>query len=239
METMGDVMSGMQRRAWSTLGRAALMVIYLAGVAYTAIHNYSLFSRIVPPEWASLVWVVLLVTEGAAIALPLLAHYASAPGFQQLWAWLLYAIDFLFVAANTILDAAMVRGGPLPEWLAVYGMLFPAIPVAILAGIAVWWASDPGERLRHVIEQTRTAAIEAMAMRIQRAALSDEVNEIVDSAARELARRVAEQVASAPIPAARARALPPVERGEAREEAGFSVDGREPAPKPARGADGE
>jgi hypothetical protein len=197
-ETMGDVMASLNRSGWVTLGKLLLGAIYIVGIVYTGLHNWSLFQRTFPPELRTLAWVTLIVTEGGALALPIVAHYMAAPGFQRLWAWILYAGDFLFIAANTILDGALNRGAEIPEWLGVYAYFVPAVPVAILAGIAVYWAADPGHRLRDVLEQARVASIEALARRIQHAAMGEDVNDVIDQTARALAHRVAEQISFAP-----------------------------------------
>ena len=103
-ETMGDVMASLNRSGWVTLGKLLLGAIYIVGIVYTGLHNWSLFRRTFPPELHTLAWVTLIVTEGAALALPVVAHYMAAPGFQRLWAWILYAADFLFISANTVLE---------------------------------------------------------------------------------------------------------------------------------------
>lgn len=194
-QTMGDIMASLDRSGWATLGKLILGVIYLAGVAYTGLHNWSLFSRTFPQDLQMLAWITLLVTEGAAIALPVVAHYMAAPGFQRLWAWILYALDFAFIAGNTILDGALNRGAELSEWMVTYSYFVPAVPIIILAGIAIYWAADPSHRLRDVIQEARAASIEALASRIRQAAMEDHVNDIIDHSARALALRVAEQVA--------------------------------------------
>lgn len=212
-QTMGDIMAALDRSGWATLGKLILGVIYLAGVAYTGLHNWSLFKRTFPDSLETLVWITLVVTEGAAIALPIVAHYMAAPGFQRLWAWILYALDFAFIAGNTVLDGTLNRGAELSEWMVTYSYFVPAVPVVLLAGIAIYWAADPSHRLRDVLEQARVASIETLANRIRHAATEEGVNDIIEDSARALARRVAEQVAWA-------------ERGWVR-----NGDAVEPAPK--------
>jgi hypothetical protein len=53
---------------------------------------------------------------------------------------------------------------------------------------------DPASRLQDVVHQARAAAVEALAQRLVAAASSVDVDRVIDLAAQELARRVAESV---------------------------------------------
>lgn len=210
-----DIMDIMERDSARTYKRIALilgMVVYGAGLVYTGMHNWQLFSQGLDEQLRMWALVGVLGLEFNAVALPLALHWWMHSGLQRAFGLFFYALDLGLLMFNVVADFALRAGGPIPGWLDAYLFIAPATPVIALVMWAVLWLLDPEQQERAMIEQLRSASRLSLAQRIGKAAAAADIDEMVQSAADEMARNVVGDVMGVQVGKTRRRrkaAAPP------------------------------
>jgi len=193
-QTVGELMASVQREGWAKIGWMAINVVYFACIGISGIFSWTLFERLLPPGFKAFAPLILLVNELSAVALPLLAKYGTAPGAQRIWVRFVYFVDLAVIALNSFLFVYTQLGYELPQWLELYALFSYGFIAFMMLAYSVTVSLDPANRLQDVVHQARAAAVEALAQRLVAAASSVDVDKVIDLAAQELARRVAESV---------------------------------------------
>ena len=188
---VGDIQAEGHEAALKAIAVTSSIIVYVAMLLYTAVHNFTLMLIGIPPDLQ--VWAILGVVtlEISAIALPIALHWWTHAPIQRIVAFLFYAIDLLLLWINVSLDFALVAGTwtTMPEWMTLYlHYVMPATPLLAGAGWALLWLLDPSQQERSTRLSIRTSAKAALARRISAAANTIEIDEMVDAAATELAR---------------------------------------------------
>jgi hypothetical protein len=188
---IGTAMIENRLAAFKWIAAVGIVVAYLGVVLYCEVRTYTLLARTIEAGLLPLALVGVFCQGILAVSLPLLIHHGSEPGPHRLWAMLLYAADILVMGFNAVLDASLHTGAevtaPLQMW-AQFGV--PAVPVALLAGVAVLWLVDPAQRDRDLTASVRAATRFALAQQVIDAASGTEVNEDVQAYARAFARQL-------------------------------------------------
>jgi hypothetical protein len=193
-QTVGELMASVQREGWAKIGWIAISVVYFACIGISGIFSWTLFERLLPPGFKAFAPLILLVNELSAIALPILAKYGTAPGAQRIWVRFVYFVDLAVIALNSFLFVYTQLGYELPRWLELYALFSYGFIAFMMLAYSVTVSLDPANRLQDVVHQARAAAVEALAQRLVAAASAVDVDRVIDLAAQELARRVAESV---------------------------------------------
>lgn len=130
------------------VGIGISLIIYLVIVGYTEFHFYNLVSRFVPDGYA----IVGLLAVGAsaltALALPLALHFWFRSGTQQIFGYLFYAVHWVIVVFNLVLDSNLESGGQIPAFVSgIYGVwVLPATLVIYGVSWAIIWFLDDGAK---------------------------------------------------------------------------------------------
>lgn len=192
--TVGDIMTDGRTKAVKSLVMVASMFVYCAMLMYSAVHNWALMTKGVPPDmilWAALGVVAL---EISAIFLPLGLHYSFHSALQRIVALGFYAVDLGLIFLNVILDYSLVSGAAIPGWMTIYlGYIVPATPIVAGLGWSLLWLLDPAQKERATVENLRASTREALANRIAQNARKADVSALVEAAAQNMAREIVAQ----------------------------------------------
>jgi hypothetical protein len=199
--TLGELMGSQRRDAIRASAMFMAIVLYVAVLVYTGVHNFNLMSRTVAPDQQLFAMTALLCLEGASIFLPLAIHFWLAPGPQRMVGYVLYGANFFIVILNTILDAITNRSQSAPEWLTMYAtFILPAAPVLIGVGIAFIFLLDPSKKIYDARASAQAASVDAMAIQMREAANRPDVNEAIQIAAIKDMQEAAVRVTGVRIP---------------------------------------
>lgn len=182
--TIGQIMNDQKRASIRALAVVLSIILYGAVLLYTGIHNFNLFTRVLPPDQKLFAVIVLVCLEGAAVFLPLAIHFWLMPGAQRMVGYMLYGVNWLIVVANTVLDSSFATHAEIPSWLAMYAQyVAPAAPIVIGGGIAMLYLLDPSKALHDAVSAAQAATISATAIQMRQLAAGDDVNAAVRVAA--------------------------------------------------------
>ncbi|RMH38217.1 MAG: hypothetical protein D6694_12625 [Gammaproteobacteria bacterium] len=205
MSNVGDVLSESKNKALKVLAIFASIVVYVAGLLYAGVHNYTLMTKGVPDDL--LIWAILGVVslEISALMLPIALHWWTHSPLQRFAAFGFYLLDLGLLFFNVVTDYGMTAGMGLPAWSALYlTYIVPATPLLAAAGWSLIWLLDPSERERAMVETLKASTREALASRIAVAAKEADVNGLVEQAA----IRMAFDIVGSTVSHASRRALP-------------------------------
>jgi hypothetical protein len=201
MTTVGDLMSEAKRRAFKALAIFLGIAVYAGMLLYAGVHNYSLFVRGLREDLVIFALLGLFTLELSAVGLPLAIHFWTAPGVHRIAALAFYLADLTLLGGNAVLDFHLNAGLPLTPWMRLYlDFVAPATPLLVGLMWSVLFILDPANRLRDMEMELAAAARMALATRIAEAAKSADVNEIVEGAAREMARDLVARAVGRPLP---------------------------------------
>jgi hypothetical protein len=213
--TVGDLMSESRRRAFKALAIFVGLAVYAGMLVYAGVHNYSLFVRGLREDLVIFALLGLFTLELSAVGLPLAVHFWTAPGVHRIAALAFYFVDLALLAGNAVLDFRLNAGLALTEPLRLYlDFIAPATPLVVGLMWSVLFILDPNNRIRDLEMELAAAARSALATRIAEAAKAADVNQIVEEAARAMARDLVARAVGRPLP-------PPIRP---------SVNGVEPEP---------
>jgi hypothetical protein len=189
MTTVGDIMSEAKRRAFRALAIFVGIVVYSGMLVYAGVHNYSLFVRGLREDLVVFAMLGLFTLEFSAVGFPLAVHFWTAPGLHRIAALVFYLIDLALLAGNAVLDFQLNAGLPLTQPMRVYlDFIAPATPLVVGLMWSTLFVLDPANRVRDLELELASAARSALAARIAEAAKAADVNQIVEEAARAMAR---------------------------------------------------
>lgn len=157
-----------------TVGLGA--VVYLGVLAFTAVHNISLMSSGIQSNmvWAAYLGVIAL--ELSALAFPIGLHFWAFTPMHRGALIGFYALDFVILFANTLIDYAQLTGGALPVWGTTYLTYFaPASPLVALLAWAVLLALDPSSQKDQKMHAIQEAINLQLLDRVEEAMQSDAV----------------------------------------------------------------
>lgn len=191
-QTVGDIMSSAKITAAKTIAFVASVLVYMAMLTYSGVHNYTLLTKGVPEDlliWA-IVGVVALEISGAA--LPIALHYWTHAPLQRFVAIAFYLVDIGLLWLNVVLDFALVsHQAGLPEWANLYlTFAAPATPLIAGGGWALIWLLDPSQRKLATQQALQASVQEALAARLAEAARSSDLNGMVERAAETMAHDI-------------------------------------------------
>ncbi len=125
-----------------------------------------------------------------ALALPVALHYWTVTKGHKFAAVVFYAGDIVIMGLN-VLAAANHAGGNIPEWLQTYTSYAPASIVFVLAGWAILFMVDPGQRALVSMSETMTEAKVSIVKRATEYIQSDEgIDAIIAPFAAKLAAKI-------------------------------------------------
>lgn len=191
MENVGNVIKEGKHRAIMALVMLASILVYLAMLLYSGVHNWSLMTKGVPEDM--LIWAALGVValEVSAVFLPLALHHWTHGPLHRIAALAFYALDAGLIFLNVVLDYAIVSGSDVPGWMTMYlSYIVPATPIIAGMGWSILWLLDPAQRERATVENLRSSTREALAVRIANEAANADVNALVQAAASRVARQI-------------------------------------------------
>lgn len=125
-----------------------------------------------------------------ALALPFALHYWTVTALHKGVAITFYVLDVLTMTLNVLASAGM-NSDITPGWVSAYSAYAPASIVLTLAGWAVLFMTDPGQRALVRLNETLTEAQVSIVKRATEYLQSDEgVEKIIVPVASRLAARV-------------------------------------------------
>jgi hypothetical protein len=199
--TVGDLMSESRRRAFKALAIFVGLAVYAGMLVYAGVHNYSLFVRGLREDLVIFALLGLFTLELSAVGLPLAIHFWTAPGVHRIAALAFYFVDLALLAGNAVLDFRLNAGLALTEPLRLYlDFIAPATPLVVGLMWSVLFILDPNNRIRDLEMELAAAARSALATRIAEAAKAADVNQIVEEAARAMARDLVARAVGRPLP---------------------------------------
>ncbi len=202
---VGDVLSESKDRALKGMAVAASVLVYVAGLVYAGVHNYTLMTRGVPADL--LIWAILGVValEISALILPIALHWWTHSPMQRFAAFGFYLVDLGLLFFNVVTDYGLTAGTDLPAWAGLYlSYIVPATPLLAALGWSIIWLLDPSERERAMQESLKASTREALSAKIAVAAREADIEGLVEQAA----RRMVFDIVGATLAGAERRALP-------------------------------
>jgi hypothetical protein len=185
---VGNVIRDGKHRATVGIVMFSSVMVYLAMLLYSGVHNWSLMTKGVPEDM--IIWAALgvIALEISAIFLPLALHYWTHAPLHRIAALAFYAVDAGLIFLNVVLDYSVVSGSEIPGWMTMYlSYIVPATPIIAGMGWSILWLLDPSHRERSMVENLRASTREALAVRIATEASNANINELVEEAARQMA----------------------------------------------------
>lgn len=204
--TIGDSMTEGRDKAFKSLAICAGMLVYVAGLLYSGVHNWRLMVAGVAGDlviWAALGVVSL---EISAMFLPLALHFWTHAPMQRIAAFAFYAVDLGLIILNVVIDYSTGIGTTtIPGWLEAYRYFgVPATPILAALGWSLLLLLDPSQRERAMVEALRASTREVLAARVAEQAKAADVGELVELAAANMTRDIVRST----LGVSAARALP-------------------------------
>lgn len=211
---IGNSMQEGRNKAIKALVIMASIVIYVAALAYTGVHNWHLLTIGINPDYIPWAAVGVLALELTALCLPIALHYWTFSPLQRIATFAFYALDMLLIVTNVALDFAVYgTGQAIPSWMTSYQLyMLPVGPVFCGIGWSALWLLDPSQKERALVETLRASTKEVLSARIATAAQQVDITQAVDQAADTMARNVVSQVLGLSIPSSNHRQPAPANR---------------------------
>ncbi len=207
---VGDVLSESKNRALKGLAVFASILVYVAGLVYAGVHNYTLMTKGVPADL--LIWAILgvIALEISALILPITLHWWTHSALQRFAAFGFYLLDLGLLFFNVVVDYGLTAGTALPSWAGLYlAYIVPATPLIAAAAWSMVWLLDPSERERAMQETLKASTREALSAKIAVAAREADIESLVEQAA----RRMVFDIVGTTLAGAERRSLPGKNRG--------------------------
>lgn len=131
------------------------------------------------------------LVAGNCLALPVALHYWTVEKKHKITASIFYSLDIILMALNVIAAAALQSTGSIPAWVLVYKTYSPASIIFVLAGWAILFMTDPGQRALVSLSDAITNAQVDIVKRVAEYASSDDgIEKIIQPVAAKLAAQV-------------------------------------------------
>ena len=170
--------------AMKTLTVGLGVVVYVGVLAFTAVHNISLMTLGIQSNMIYAAYLGVIALELSALAFPVGLHFWAFTPMHRGALIGFYALDFVVLFANTLIDYAHLTGGTLPVWGATYLTYFaPASPLLALLAWAVLLALDPASQKAMKLQAIQESINLRMLDRIEAAMESDAVSDAVQTEA--------------------------------------------------------
>lgn len=161
------------------------LVVYVSVLFFTGAHNINLMTAGVAQAWRWAAYLGVLALEISALAFPLALHYWAFSPMHRGALLLFYALDFVLLFANTIIDYSLVSGNVMPEWGEAYLTYFaPGSPLFALFAWAILLSLDPRSQEHMKMQQIQAGIRLRLMSEISRAMSSDEVRSAILSEAK-------------------------------------------------------
>lgn len=147
---MNDFSINRNIQGMKSIGVVVSVLVYLLVVVYAEYHFFNLVTQFVPGELQVVGLIAVAASGLTAVALPLAIHYWFRSGYQLIGGWIFYAIHFLAVFANLILDSSLTASGQAPAFVAeVYAVyILPGyIAFYALAWSIIWFVDSGSQRI--------------------------------------------------------------------------------------------
>jgi hypothetical protein len=155
---VGKILEGGNNAAMRGLAILIGVVCYLGGLVYTAVHQFSLITRGVEPDFVLWALFGVFLLELTAVGLPLALHYWTFEARHRMAAFAFYTIDIALIVGNVVADYTMNSRGDMAEWLRLY--ISYIVPVTPVVAMLIWSALlllDPSYRLKAFVETAKEA----------------------------------------------------------------------------------
>lgn len=151
------------------------LVVYLAFIFYSAVHNWSLMSKGVVGEARLWAGVGVFAIEISAILLPLALHFWCFSQAHRALAAIFYAIDFILIVTNIVIDYSAVGGNEvIPNWLVMYKWyIVPITPVFAAFAWAMLFLTDPEQKARIALQKLHATLLELKTKKMESQARVD------------------------------------------------------------------
>lgn len=184
-ESIGDIFNDAKMKAIKGIAIGIGIIVYLAMIAYSGVHNFTLMTKGVPADLILWAVVGIISLELTAIGLPLALHYWVHAPLQRIATFIFYGIDLGIVFINVVLDFAINAGTTLPSWGASWLLyVVPATPIIVGVGYSILFVLDPAQRKHQLMEQFRESTHEAHLSQMIAGAKSKEINALVEEKGR-------------------------------------------------------
>ena len=199
--SIGDLVREGHSRAWRWFVGLLLVLVYLAGLGYSAVHQWRLLTRGLDPDLLMPAAAGIITLELMALALPLGLHHWFFDPYQRLAALLFYVLDLALIFLNVGISFTFVGlGKPMPTWVELYSeFVLPATPITAMVMSTALALLDPEVRRRAIALRVRAAASERLMIEIAQAATDEDIEVLVREAGEAYARVLVRQALGIPV----------------------------------------